>query len=100
MEDGEGGEDESMQEGAEEGRRPLFRGSENQPSSQEVQEHMKTHIPLGALTVSEEGGGMIPTGQEEEAEDQGIIHTSQLTTDSSRRITLMIRQIREVTRSS
>ena len=45
MEDGEGGEDESMQEGAEEGRRPLFRKSENQPSSQEVQEHMKTHIP-------------------------------------------------------
>ena len=34
-----------MQEGAEEGRRPLFRKSENQPSSQEVQEHMKTHIP-------------------------------------------------------
>ena len=46
MEDGEGGEDESMQEGAEEGRRPLFRKSENQPSSQEVQEHMKTHIPF------------------------------------------------------
>ena len=45
MEDGEGGEDESMQEGAEEGRTPLFRKSENQPSSQEVQEHMKTHIP-------------------------------------------------------
>ena len=40
-----GGEDESMQEGAEEGRRPLFTKSENQPSSQEVQEHMKTHIP-------------------------------------------------------
>ena len=33
MEDGEGGEDESMQEGAEEGRTPLFRKSENQPSS-------------------------------------------------------------------
>ena len=33
MEDGEGGEDESMQEGAEEGRRPMFRKSENQPSS-------------------------------------------------------------------
>ena len=32
---------------------------------------------------------MIPTGQEEEGEDQGIIHTSQLTTDSSRRTTLM-----------
>ena len=29
---------------------------------------------------------MIPTGQEEKGEDQGIIHTSQLTTDSSRRI--------------
>ena len=33
-----------MQEGPEEGRRPIFRKSENQPSSQEVQEHMKTHI--------------------------------------------------------
>ena len=44
LEDGEGGEDESMQEGAEEGRRPTFRKSENQPSSKEVQEHMKTHI--------------------------------------------------------
>ena len=42
--DGEGGEDGSMQEGAEEGRRPMFRKSENQPSSQEVQEHIKTHI--------------------------------------------------------
>ena len=27
------------------GRRPMFRKSENQPSSQEVQEHMKTRIP-------------------------------------------------------
>ena len=44
MVDGEGGEDESMQEEAEERRRPLFRKSENQPSSQELQEHMKTHI--------------------------------------------------------
>ena len=41
MKDGEGGEDESMQDEAEEGRRPPFRKSENQPSSQEVQEHMK-----------------------------------------------------------
>ena len=32
---------------------------------------------------------MIPTGQEEEGEDQVIIHTSQLTTDSSRRTILM-----------
>ena len=38
---------------------------------------------------------MIPTGQEEEGEDQEIILTSQLTTDSSRRITLMILQTRE-----
>ena len=45
MEDGEGREDESMQDEAEEGRRHLFRKSENQPSSQEAQEHMKTHIP-------------------------------------------------------
>ena len=43
---------------------------------------------------------MIPTGQEEEGEDQGIIQTSQLTTDSSRRITLMILQTRGETRSS
>ena len=34
MKDGEGGEDESMLDGAEEGRRPLFRKSENQPSRQ------------------------------------------------------------------
>ena len=45
MKDGEGGEDEPMQEAIEEGRTPLFRKSENQPLSQEVQEHMKTHIP-------------------------------------------------------
>ena len=32
-----GGEDESMQEEAEEGRRPLFRKSENHPLSQEAQ---------------------------------------------------------------
>ena len=43
---------------------------------------------------------MIPTGQEEEGEDQGIIHTSQLTTDSPRRITLTIRQIRGASRTS
>ena len=30
MDDGERGEDESMQEAAEEGRRPMFRKSENQ----------------------------------------------------------------------
>ena len=34
---------------AEEGRRSLFRKSENQPSRQEVQEHMKTHIPCRSL---------------------------------------------------
>ena len=39
------GEYESMQEGAEEGRRPMFRKSEHQPLSLEVQEHMKNHIP-------------------------------------------------------
>ena len=48
MEDGEGGEDESMQEGPEEGRRPMGRKSENQPSSQEVaRAHEDSHpIPL------------------------------------------------------
>ena len=52
MEDGEGregeGEDESLQEPREEsreGRRCLFRKNDNQPSGQELQEHMKTHIP-------------------------------------------------------
>ena len=45
MEGGEGGEDESMQDEAEEGRRFLFRKSEGQPPSQDVQEHMNTHIP-------------------------------------------------------
>ena len=57
MEDGDGGEDESMQEEAEEGRRPMFRKSENQPSSQEVQEHVKltSLIAHGALIASEEG---------------------------------------------
>ena len=38
--------------GAEEGRRPLFRKSENQPSSQEVQVHMVT---LGAVIASKAG---------------------------------------------
>ena len=33
-----------MQEETEEGRRPLFAKSESQPSSQEMQEHMKTNI--------------------------------------------------------
>ena len=45
MVDGEGGEDESMQEETEGGRRPAFRKSENQPSSQEVRDYMKTLIP-------------------------------------------------------
>ena len=95
MEDGEGGEDESMQDEAEEGRRHPFRKSENQPSSHEVQEHMKTHIPYRSWCAHcVRGRGMIPTGQEEEGEDQEIIHTSQLTSDSSKRVTLMIRQIR------
>ena len=30
---------------------------------------------------------MTPTGQDEEGEDQEIIHTSQLTTDSLKRVT-------------
>ena len=103
MEDDEGGEDELMQEEAEEGRRPLFRKSENQPSSQEVQEHMKTHIPCRSWCAHcvRGRGEMIPTGQEEEGEDQEIIHTSQWTTDSSRRTILMSGgQIRGATRSS
>ena len=98
MEDGEGG-DESTQEEAEEGRRPLFRKSENQPSSQEVQEHMKTHIPYCSFCVHCVRG-RIPTGQEEDGEDQGITRTLQSTTHSSRRTTLMIQQNRGATRSS
>ena len=43
---------------------------------------------------------MIPTGQEEEGEDQQITRTLQLTMHSSRRTTLMIRQIRGATRFS
>ena len=101
MEDGEGGEDESMQEETEEGRTLLLRKSENQPSSQEVQEHMKTHFPHRSWCAHCVGGrGKNPTGQEEEGEDPGIILTSQLTTDFSRRITLMIQQIRGASRSS
>ena len=49
--DGEGGEDESMQDEAEEGRRPLFRKSENQPSSQEDRGHEESH-PLPLLVRS------------------------------------------------
>ena len=45
MEDGEGGEDESMQGRGRGREKTLFMKSENQPSSKEVQEHMKTHIP-------------------------------------------------------
>ena len=44
MVDRERGKDESMEEEAEEGRRPLFRKSESQPSCPEVHELMKTHI--------------------------------------------------------
>ena len=96
MEDGDGGEDKPMQEGLEEGKILLFRKSENQQSCQEVQEHMETRIPDRSWCAHcvRGRGGMIPTGQEEEGEYQGIIHTSHLTTDSPRRITLMIRQIR------
>ena len=43
MEDGEGGEDESMQEEAEEGRRPCSERARISPRAR--QEHMKTHIP-------------------------------------------------------
>ena len=53
----------------------MFRKSENQPSSQEVQEHAKTHIPYHswcAHCVRGTGGEMISTGQEEEGEDQEI----------------------------
>ena len=90
-----------MQDEAEE-RRTFFRKSGNQPSSQEVQEHIETHIPYRfcALIAPEEGGGMIPTGQEEEGEDQQITRTLQLTLHSSRRTTLMIRQIKRATRFS
>ena len=101
MGDGEGGEDESMQEGAEEGRRPFFRRSENQPSSQEVQERMKTHVPYRsgcALCVKGRGRNDPHRSGGRRSEDQEIIHISQLTTDSPRRITLMLRQIMGATR--
>ena len=91
-------EDESMQEGAGEGVRPLFRKSKNQRLSQRVQEYMKTHIPYrswcahcvtgrGRNDPYRSGGGR--RGPRE-----------QLTTDSSRQITLMIRKTRGVTRYS
>ena len=63
IEDGDGREDGSMQEETEEGRRPLFAKSESQPSSQEMQEHMKTHIPYRSSCAHYIRGrerGMIP----------------------------------------
>ena len=92
MEDDEGGEDESMQGGGRR-REETQVQEEREPALEPGYRSWFTHCVRGR-------GGMIPTGQEEEGENQGIIHTSQLTTDSSRRTTLMIRQIREVTRSS
>ena len=73
VEDGEGGEGESMQDEAEEARRPLFRKSENQPSSQEVQEHMMTHIPYRSCCAHcvRGRGGMIPSGEEEIIQGEG-----------------------------
>ena len=58
--------------------------------------HMKTHIPYRSWCAHcvRGRGRNDPTGPEEEGEDQEITHTSQLTSDSSRRITLMILQIR------
>ena len=53
---------------------------------------------LTALGASE-GGATISTGQEEEGEDKEIISTLQLIADSSRRMTLMIRQISRASRS-
>ena len=57
-----------------------LRKSENQPSSQEVQDHVKTHIPYRSWRAHciRERERNDPTSQEEEGEDQGIIHTSQL----------------------
>ena len=64
MQDGEMEEDESMRAAQEEAerRRPLFRMSKNGPSSQEVQEHMKTHCSTahGVFTVSEEKERNVP----------------------------------------
>ena len=70
MQDSEIEEDESgraPQEEAEAGRKILFRKSENQPSSPDVQKHMKTHIP--DHTASEEGRGATTTIQMEESVD-------------------------------
>ena len=88
-----------MQEGAEEGRRPLFRKSENQPSSQEVEEHMKTHIPFRSWCAHCIRGRR-RNSPHRSGGRRGPILTSQLTTDSSRRITLMIRKISGAIRSS
>ena len=85
-----------MQEVAEEGRRPMFRkGREPALEPGSAGAHEDSHLkPLfGAFIASEEGRGMIPTGQEEEGEDQRITCTSQSTTDSSRRTIFMIREI-------
>ena len=81
-----------MREGAGEGRRPMFRKSENQPSSQEVQKHTKTHFLCRSWCAHcvKKREEMIPTGQEEEGEDPGITRTSHLTAVFSKRRTLMI----------
>ena len=96
VEDGEGREDEdetlqAPHEEAEEGRRPLLRKSDNQPSSQEVQEHVKTHIPNRSWCAHcIRGKWRNGQCQVEEDVDHG----------TSRRTTLTNRQTRGAIRSS
>ena len=83
-------QDESMQDEAEEGKKPLVQKEREpalEPGTAGAHEDLTSLTALGALIASREGGGMIPTGQKEVGEDQEIIHTLQLTTDSSRRTT-------------
>ena len=66
--------------GTEEGRRHLFQ-EEREPALEQgsAGAHEDSHpLPLLVSSLQQRGGGMIPTGQEEEREDQRIILTSQI----------------------
>ena len=86
MGDGKGREDERMEEEAKERRRLLFRKSDRELSSQDVQEHMKTLIPYRSWCDQciRGRGRNDPTSQEEESEDQGPSSPRDETMHSSR----------------